>query len=75
MLNNSTARSRFQTSPILSSLVQSVEAEEQLVDAIISCAEAHDSNGVIRLAHELVAVRRASTNPNQTTPKQQEKTI
>lgn len=69
MLNNSSAQNRFQTSPILSSLIQSVEAEEQLVDAIISRVEADDSNGIIRLAHELVAVRRASTNPNQTTNK------
>jgi hypothetical protein len=62
MLNNSTAQSRFQTSPILSSLVQSVEAEEKVIEAIISCVETNDADGVIRAAHELMTVRRSTKN-------------
>lgn len=47
------------TSPLLTSLIRAVEEEEQVVDAIILCAEANDSVGVLRFARELMTLRRA----------------
>ena len=47
-------------SPLLSSLVQSVEAEEKVIETIISCVAANDSHGVFHAASELMAIRSAS---------------
>lgn len=64
MSHNRSAAINLHSSPLLSSLVQSVEAEERVIEAIISCVETNDSDGVLRAASELMVLRRSSTDEN-----------
>lgn len=51
----------FPLDPLLQSIAQWVEAEERVIEAIMTCVEKNDSAGILRSAHELTAIRRAST--------------
>ncbi len=58
------AHPRLHITPLLKSLVTSVEEEERVIETIISCVESEDTNGILRAANELVRIRRHPGTPN-----------
>ena len=49
-------------SPVVGLLIKSVDAEERVIEAIISCVENCDSEGLLFAASELMVLRRSSTD-------------
>jgi hypothetical protein len=49
-------------SPVVGLLIKSVDAEERVIEAIISSVENSDAEGLLRAASELMVLRRSSTD-------------